>query len=521
MKRYYAYIRVSTVRQGEKGSSLHEQKDAITTFASRHGLSICSWFEEMETAAKLGRKQFSQMLSLLLKGKAQGVIFHKIDRGARNLKDWAAIQGLIDGGVDVRFAHESLDMNSRGGRLTADLLAVIAADYVRNLRDEIRKGIRGRLKQGLYPLPAPIGYLDTGTGRPKDIDPVRAPLIQRAFERYASGSVSLHALADEMFLLGLRNRSGQKVPASRLAQILGQTFYIGLISMNQTGETYQGAHAPIIPKSLFDQVQAVRSGKANCKIIKHSFLFRRMIQCGFCNRKLVGEIQKGHVYYRCHTKNCPTKGIREDTIDAIVLKAFDGLIFNEDMLDELRSEAVALKADWQNWRQKELKSVSLTKSSIDTRLSRLIDAYLNGDLEKDLFEEKKRALLLDRQSQTEKFVNLGRTDGAIADKVSRFIELSQSLSLSYKTAKLHEKREMVRATTSNFVARRKNVVVELQSPFRDLAKCRDPSDGGPYRSIPRTGVTCLLNQLAEHFASGDRVFKRFVKSMAQVNQEGD
>lgn len=75
---------------------------------------------------------------------------HKIDRGARNLKDWANLGDLIDGGVEVHFAHESLDMNSRGGRLSADIQAVVAADFIRNLRQETRKGFYGRLKQGIY-----------------------------------------------------------------------------------------------------------------------------------------------------------------------------------------------------------------------------------------------------------------------------------------------------------------------------------------------------------------------------------
>src|SRR3546814_15546275 len=92
MKRYFAYIRVSTVKQGEHGSSLQEQRDAIASFATRHGFTISEWFEERETAAKLGRREFNRMLGLLKRGKASGVVFHKIDRGARNLKDWSVIR---------------------------------------------------------------------------------------------------------------------------------------------------------------------------------------------------------------------------------------------------------------------------------------------------------------------------------------------------------------------------------------------------------------------------------------------
>ena len=95
------------------------------------------------------------------------------------------------GGIELHFAHESIDLSSRGGRLSADIQAVVAADYIRNLRDEVRKGFYGRLKQGLYPLHAPLGYVDNGGGQVKTIDPLRGPLVVQAFELYSTGQWSL------------------------------------------------------------------------------------------------------------------------------------------------------------------------------------------------------------------------------------------------------------------------------------------------------------------------------------------
>src|ERR1041384_4263382 len=156
MNYFYGYIRVSTARQGE-GVSLQQQRAAIEQYAQRHGLEIAQWYEELETAAKRGRPVFSEMIKQLKGGKARGVIIHKIDRSARNLRDWADLGELIDRGIEVHFANESLDLHTRGGRSSADIQAIVAADYIRNLREEVRKGIVGRLKQGLYPLPAPLG----------------------------------------------------------------------------------------------------------------------------------------------------------------------------------------------------------------------------------------------------------------------------------------------------------------------------------------------------------------------------
>src|SRR5438093_5852144 len=225
MKKFLGYTRVSTAKQGERGVSLQEQHDAIARYAERHGLQIAHWFEERETAAKRGRAVFNHVLKLLGDEKADGVIIHKIDRSARNLKDWADLGELIDRGVEVHFANESLDLHSRGGRLSADIQAVVAADYIRNLREETRKGFYGRLKQGFYPLPAPLGYIDMGKGKCKNLDPVRAPLVRKAFELYSTGRFNLYSLLDELHRLGLRNRNGAKVTRTGVSVVLNNPFY--------------------------------------------------------------------------------------------------------------------------------------------------------------------------------------------------------------------------------------------------------------------------------------------------------
>src|SRR5712692_5977358 len=260
-QQYFGYTRVSTAKQGEKGVSLQEQKDAITNYAHRFGLAICEWFEERETAAKRGRPVFTRMLRLLRQTKARGVIIHKIDRSARNLKDWADLGELIDAGVEVHFANESLDLHSRGGRLSADIQAVVASDYIRNLREETKKGFYGRLKQDFYPLRAPIGYLDQGKAKAKIPDPERAPLVVDAFELYAAGRYSLPRLVEEMNRRGLKNRRGGKLSLAGVSILLNNPFYIGLMRIKKRGEVYSGNHVPLISKSLFDDVQAILRGK--------------------------------------------------------------------------------------------------------------------------------------------------------------------------------------------------------------------------------------------------------------------
>ena len=119
MKKFFSYLRVSTQKQENTGTSLEEQREAIKNYALRNNIEIIKEFKEAETAAKKGRPIFNRMISELKRGKADGVIIHKIDRSARNLRDWANLGEIIDASIDVRFAHENIDLNSRGGRLSS------------------------------------------------------------------------------------------------------------------------------------------------------------------------------------------------------------------------------------------------------------------------------------------------------------------------------------------------------------------------------------------------------------------
>ena len=322
---YCAYTRVSTQRQGE-GVSLEAQHDAITRYAARHRLRIGAWFDEVETAAQAGRPVFDQLVRSAMR-EGRGLIIHKIDRGARNLRDWAKLGTAIDLGVDVRFAHDDLDLRTRSGRLSADIQAVVSADYVRNLREETLKGFYGRLKQGLYPLPAPLGYLNNGSGKVKTVDPNVGPFIRSAFQECLRGDHTLTELAEKMSDRGLRNRAGGVVSPESLSQILRNPFYAGEIRL-KNGECFPGRHEPLVSRTLFDEVQRFLRQRRRRAYARHAFAFSRMIAC-LCGYRLIGERQKGRVYYRCHTESCAMPGIREDRIDTAVIAKLQTLPENE------------------------------------------------------------------------------------------------------------------------------------------------------------------------------------------------
>lgn len=499
-KLFFAYTRVSLPRQGVEGVSLEAQQRAIREYATRHALHISQWFEERKTAAKRGRPVFTQMLKDLRAGKAHGIVMHKIDRSTRNLKDWADLGELIDSGLDIHFATENYDLRSRGGRLSADIQAVVAADFIRNLRDEVKKGILGRINQGRYPRPAPIGYLNLGKGI-KEPDPIQGSLVRQAFELYATGSWSIDRLVDEMERRGLRNTASGKVSRNGMSSVLNNPFYTGMIRINSTGQLFPGIHAPLISKHLFDHVQRILKGKLVDHAHKHMFVFSRIVRCRECSYNLSGEIQKGHTYYRCHAKDCTQRNcLREEAIEDGLLQKLGVVWFKEPeeryFLKRFEEFCANMGATQESHRQ----NLHLQLEQTTTKLDRLVDAYTDGVLDANVIREKQNILLARKKDIEQRLKGADRAQQqVIADRMKQFFELAKNAPQSYKEAFPEEKRDLVKTTTSNLQVSGKNVLVQLSFPFSDLEICPKTITGTPERDVVRTW-DALFERLYGHCA---------------------
>ena len=510
MKNCFGYVRVSSHKQGE-GVSLEAQKDAIRLFAAENDVTITSWFEEQQTAAKSGRPVFNNMLKALRSGKAAGVVMHKIDRSARNFFDWAKIGELADTGIDVHFATESLDFRSRGGRLTANIQMAVAEDYVRNLRSEVLKGQRGQLERGFYPFCAPIGYRNNGKHELKTIDQRTGPLVESAFELYATGQYSYHGLRRELAARGLSKASGLPLSKGCLEKFLSNPFYTGVIRIRRSGEVFQGAHEPLISAALFEQVAQVREGKGRKKMTRHNHLFRGLFRCGNCDRSMIPERQKGHVYYRCQFPDCPRNCVREECL----ARAIGQVLKNTKIADQVIAEIDKRMADWTRKQIEPDKSHTLAMqlAKLDERTEKLEDAAIAGIIDSGNFNQRKEKLLLERAAlvksgeETEQF----HQNPAV---VRKFLERLKNLAEHYDFAAPAEKREIVEIAVSNRSVKDKTVFAE---PSNWLAMTQD-AVGFFSCAHPRT------NSRTSHYANDhsgediERYKQEHLRQLAEIAQ---
>jgi DNA invertase Pin-like site-specific DNA recombinase len=122
-RKFIAYYRVSTHRQGVSGLGLEAQKASVTQFANGNG-ELLGEFTEVETGKRSDRPQ---LLKAIAQTKRSGatLVIAKLDRLARNV---AFISSLMDSGVDFIACD-----NQHANRLTIHILAAVAEDEARRI----------------------------------------------------------------------------------------------------------------------------------------------------------------------------------------------------------------------------------------------------------------------------------------------------------------------------------------------------------------------------------------------------
>jgi len=192
---------------------------------------------------------------------------------------------------------------------------------------------------------APLGYLNQRLMDKKCqliIDPARAPIVKRMFERVAHENLSGRKIYNWLkFELNFYTRGNKPLTLSGIYRILDNPFYYGMFEFPKaSGNWYQGKHQPLITQELFEKAKAqlkrdqiVRSNK--------EFSFTKLFTCGYCGSTICAEekwkvLKDGtsahYIYYGCgraKDRNCKNKYIREEELITELLKILDQLNINE------------------------------------------------------------------------------------------------------------------------------------------------------------------------------------------------
>ena len=411
------------------------------------------------------------------------LLVEKTDRLYRNLKDYLTIEELQ---VEIHLVKENviLTKESRSSeKFIHGINVLMAKNYIDNLSEEVKKGLRTKAAQGLWPSFAPPGYVNTVRSDGKRIiepDSVLGPTIANLFEWLASGEYSLKTLAKKGYEEGFRFRQSRgKIPVTTLHKVLRKRIYTG--DFDYGGKTYQGSHEPLVASEVWERVQEILDGRHEKKHRKvtHDFAFSGMVRCGHCGCSLVGEVKKRrYVYYHCtgYRGNCSEPYTREEILEQQFATRLRDLVVPPAVLAWMQSELIQSDQTEQAARAQAMRRKQIELERLQARLDVLYDDRLDGRIDAGTYD-KKASEIGEQQEQIRQKI---RTAEAIMlPAASEAVDL---MTLTSKAAELFqeqigaEQRKLLHLVLKEASWKGGELRMSLREPFEELRLSNSASD---------------------------------------------
>ena len=217
-RKFVAYYRVSTDRQGRSGLGLDAQREAVLRHLASRAGELIGEFCEVESGKRSDRPQLAAAVAAAKKAKAT-LIIAKLDRLARNVH---FISGLMESGVDFVAAD-----NPHANKLMVHMLAAFA--------EHEREQISQRTKDAL--AAAKARGIRLGRYAAERLAPAhRAAAMERARQlapvltRLKDAGMSARQMAAELTARGVPTPTGAKWHGQTVIRMLDRAGSLNLVT---------------------------------------------------------------------------------------------------------------------------------------------------------------------------------------------------------------------------------------------------------------------------------------------------
>jgi site-specific DNA recombinase len=462
MTKAIVYARVSSKEQEREGFSIPAQLKLLHEYALRNQLQVVQEFVDIETAKTTGRQNFDEMVRFLKhKRDCRILLVEKTDRLYRNLKDAVTLEDLD---IEIHLVKEgqviSKDAKSQT-KLIHGMHLVLARHYIENLREEVKKGMREKAEQGIFPSRPPFGYRNNKAERTIEIHPESAAMVKRIFELYASGQCSLAELRRI-----LQAETGKTISKAHLHTTLTNPFYTGNFVWG--GRLYRGTHPTFIGPDLYERVQSVLRGHNKPKYGKQEIAFRGLLTCARDKCTMTAELKKRkYVYYRCTGARgkCDTPRFREQEISYKLGEILKGIHIPDPVLAMLQE---SLNRDQQRSRNE----AAANRAGLEQRLAavrrRMDQGYqdkLDGKIPEDFWERKMSEWRAEEQRIQTAINHVSESSMDRLLSANRILELANKAYSLYLTQNPTEQAKLLRLVLLNCSIDALSVYPTYRKPF--------------------------------------------------------
>jgi site-specific DNA recombinase len=514
MQKFFLYARKSTDVEDKQVLSIEAQLTELREYAKRENIEISAEFIEKQSAKVPGRPIFNKLLNDIEKFGGNILAWHP-DRLARNSVDGGRVIYLLDIEklASIKFPTFWCDSTSQG-KFMLNMAFGQSKYYVDSLSENTKRGLRQKVRNGDYPSQAPVGYINDSRYKSIVVDKKKSKVIRLAFEKYAKGESRLEDISNFLAKNGIVSRGGKRIHKTRATFILSNPFYTGLF--NYAGELHEGKHEPIISKKLFDSVQEVMKlrGQPERKAKNEPQPFCGLISCTECGMMITGEYkvkkQKNgnvheYVYYHCTKKNknvkCSQPCIREEELDRQLSSLIQKVSLPKDWAEELNRMALDEHKNSAQSLTACVKEKETKISVISQKLERLLNGYLEQDIEKEIYRVEKGKLILQKKSLEEEMTSLSHKQNDWLEPLLDWLKVAQNLNGIARDSDLFAKKVCAKEIFgSNLLLGEKTV---------------RPAEGGTPNSFGKMGGNQWDALRASHLLASKKPFSSFV-----VRREG-
>ena len=458
-QKFFLYARKSTDEADRQVLSIEAQLTEVREYAQKESLPIVKEFVEAKSAKQPGREVFEKMLAGVENGEANGILAWHPDRLARNAVDAGKIIHFLDRGFlsTLKFPTFWFDKTPQG-LFMLSIAFRQSKYYIDNLSENIKRGIRQKLRKGIYPGCAPLGYVNELKNHTILKDRETWQKVRKLFLAYANGKYTLYSLQKLALSFGLVSpRSKRKLSNATLQRILQNPFYYGCFQYKC--ELYEGVHEPIISQQLFEKVQRVMQdrGKPRKENQDYNFTYTGIFKCGECGRSITAEQhtkKSGLVfrYYRCTKKDtdCQQKFLNENDLFSQLNSIFQKVALPDDwlkpILNKLNQEEKQISQSSKSFAQNLQKQLG----EIEMKLSKLLDMQLNGSISLEEYKLKKEELINQKTKLKQKLLDFGRKGNYWLEPMKNFILAAHQANFLINSENLGEKRSFLQKIGSNW-----------------------------------------------------------------------
>ncbi len=378
--KYVLYARKSSEAEEKQALSIDSQVKEMLQIAERDKLEIVDIRRESHSAKDSGQRPvFKEIVGDIRTGRYNAILVWHPDRLSRNAGDLGSLVDLMDQKRLITIQTYSQQFsNSPSDKFLLMILCSQAKLENDNKSVNVKRGLRTRCEMGLWPAPAPTGYLNEKRIDRKGyvmIDPERGPVMRKMFEKVAlekwSGRKVYHWLKFEM---NFRSATSNKpLTLSNIYRLLQTPFFYGTFEYpSKSGNWYTGKHEPLITRELFEKTQEQLT-RSEITRERKEFAFSRIMTCGLCgsgvvadekHKKLASGGTADYIYYGCNRSrnlDCKCGYLREEELIKQLVALIEKVEVEEKFIKNKFDQEQARMAVF----QKQFYGTKMVKSEIE------------------------------------------------------------------------------------------------------------------------------------------------------------